>query len=352
MSDFEDYLDSCEQRSSPPPLSPRRVGIPSSPEMSTPEAADMRPDALGEPEGHNTSTPDEVSAAGPDTQTLEGAAKRPLGLLQYAETQAVAKKLKPEGKTELVKYATAAPATREVMQYAMLLHIAETLPATGKVAAGSWEIPTRVKKNIDKYAFRIVLSPTVAIYSGNPPLKTLMGLVSTKLWGLPKDVRSQDEKWDKLVDHARGCLTQRRSDVKGVIENSIGALGEKKTLDIVALCQKLATYGRVETNINITPQFCARIAYLRQRLQKHPKDSNYWKIVDVNLANMRAKAKNDPTKISKWFASILRDDRNLYGQGREITNEPSDEQKEIDHVLTSGEFVDIDLGAGEDGNDN
>ncbi|KIK78005.1 hypothetical protein PAXRUDRAFT_775181 [Paxillus rubicundulus Ve08.2h10] len=288
--------------------------------------------------------------------TLASGQKRQASALQFVDVHAFAKKLKPNDKAELAKFVAVSPTERTVMQHALLLQIVAAGPGGGSGSHTVWEVPKKAKKNLDKYAMRILLSTNLTRYKGSSPTKVLMGMVKTKNhWGLPTNVESQEDKWEKLLACARDCLTQRQSAIKYMVCPIIESLDSKTTQrDIVTLCTKLVNYGHFKTDIIVTPQLCARIAYLRASLKNLPRSSDYWKTVDDGLQKLHDKAKevNDPSIITKRFVTILKDDRTLYGSGKDIQKAiPSTSQKEIEDANNSGTFTNVPVGTDDNGDD-
>ncbi|EGO02632.1 hypothetical protein SERLA73DRAFT_70126 [Serpula lacrymans var. lacrymans S7.3] len=258
-----------------------------------------------EPEDQNTedinttsvpNTPAQRSSiVGLETHSI----KRPLLASQYIDIQALHKKLKPESKSELQKYAKASA-------YAILLQIAERGKALDMGQQG-WDMAKRV-----------------------------CGFATSRSWGYSAKLREEDEKWEKLVKCCQSRLTQRRSDIKGIIKE---ATESKK--DIVACCNRLATYGRFDSQVNITVQMYACVAFLHFALGQ---DGSFWKQVDITLQKVRDTHK-EPRKITKWFTKVLEDDRKKYGaRDTEKIGDASLEQAEINDTMASGSFVNIDVG--------
>ncbi|KIJ66643.1 hypothetical protein HYDPIDRAFT_166179 [Hydnomerulius pinastri MD-312] len=344
---FQDYLNGLDDRSSPSPQDSDPAELPqTSREESVPRENPLlgnnpvTPAPRTNPEGLDLSATSSTSAT---------AAKRRLSAVQFVDVYAFEKKLKPQEKGELVKFAKASDTERLIMQHAILLKLTSSGVGTGAAthAVLAWEVPDKIKKNIDKYVMRILLSPNLAKYFGNSPIQTLMGIIKTKShWGLPADVDLHEDKWDKLVAHVRNRFIQRRSDIKTQITLSFSP--QTKAQDIVTLCTKLAAYGNLGTDIVVTVQLCARVAYLRQCLKTNPKSPNYWKLVDSGLETLRTKAKesNDPAQLTKRFATILKDDRKVYGAGQDVHRAvPSESQNEIEEAISSGTYTSIAVGA-------
>ncbi|EGO04997.1 hypothetical protein SERLA73DRAFT_149290 [Serpula lacrymans var. lacrymans S7.3] len=236
------------------------------------------------------------------------------------------KKLKPESKQELLQFVKASAAEREIMQYALLLKVAEDPKRGGHGSAEAWE--ALLHKQIDKFAMHILLLANTASYIGAWPVKVLMGFVTSHLWGYP-GLYEDVEKWEMVVKYCCDCLTQHCSDIKEMILQAVD-----KNKDVIACCQKLPTYGQFKANVNITVQMCAQVAFIRMILELLTNEESFWLQVDQNLQ-----------KVTKWFAGVLEDDRMKCGIGNaERIIQASKDQTNIDTAISAGSFNNINLG--------
>ncbi|KAI0365427.1 hypothetical protein BV20DRAFT_982546 [Pilatotrama ljubarskyi] len=321
----------------------------------------------------------EVGRSNSDTYAWQA---RPGNLLQFAEREAAVHKLQGDTKAAFVKWTKASTAEREAAIGAMLFSIEaqlKTISLRGtsgstEVVAAPWTVPERIVKNINKYAICLLLSPNLAEYDGEGLVETLSSIVERKGWGLPDNLRKQDEeKWDCIVSCIRNHLTQRKSEIKKTLLQSVGmedpssrtvpaseatASGSasqhappghhaKPTWHIYQLCKHLTTaMGKksgINTNLTVTLEMCARIAFLRSQLVawvKYPyiKDrktgvvknysAHFYKFVDKGLEAFRAEGQGDPQKIHAYvtvymlfmayltfrslFVSTLREDQTFY----------------------------------------
>ncbi|EGO30783.1 hypothetical protein SERLADRAFT_404801 [Serpula lacrymans var. lacrymans S7.9] len=213
------------------------------------------------------------------------------------------KKLKPESKQELLQFVKASAAEREIMQYALLLKVAEDPKRGGHGSAEAWE--ALLHKQIDKFAMHILLLANTASYIGAWPVKVLMH-----------------------------C-----SDIKEMILQAVD-----KNKDVIACCQKLPTYGQFKANVNITVQMCAQVAFIRMILELLTNEESFWLQVDQNLQKVCGEH-NFPVKVTKWFAGVLEDDRMKCGIGNaERIIQASKDQTNIDTAISAGSFNNINLG--------
>lgn len=69
--------------------------------------------------------------------------------------------------------------------------------------------------------FSWYVQPASAL-QGVCPLTALQTIIEKKQVGLPENLRQQDEeKWAVLVGHARGILTNRKSEIKKAVRDII-----------------------------------------------------------------------------------------------------------------------------------
>ncbi|KAI1788975.1 hypothetical protein LXA43DRAFT_598561 [Ganoderma leucocontextum] len=323
-----------------------------------------------------------ISTLGPSASAL----KRRQDLTQYFEAQATQKRLKGHTKEEFRLFLKKSPDEREAIQAAwsceILQHFREAADQRVE-AASSWEVPPDVQKAINKYAIRLLLSPIIGEYDGNPILVHLLNLITTKQIGLPADLKTKDEaKWEKVVTWARHCLTQRKSEIKKAIFSScdvdevIPKDGVANTgVHIYTLSKHLiasvgSRSGGADTNATITVDMCARIAFLRSTARKFTRkkgfmktyDSSvtktvkYWAFVDNELGDLRSnRGQNNAVKVHKLLLQILKGDQQRFpAQANQAHNDvtetlknatPTDNQATVDTFLTNANPVGTALAA-------
>ncbi|KAI0816014.1 hypothetical protein BC628DRAFT_1414038 [Trametes gibbosa] len=160
-------------------------------------------------------------------------------LLQYADREIIAKKLRGESKDSFLKWCSAGSDECEVALGAMIFAIMD--------------------------AHRNFTRPQACI-------------VDKKQWGLPANLRRQDEeKWGVIISKARGFMINRKSDIKKALIASMGIVDSKSNktvaprvagkLHIYQLCKYLAgslgSKSQTNTNITVRIQLCTRVAFLR-----------------------------------------------------------------------------------------
>ncbi|KAH9920180.1 uncharacterized protein B0H18DRAFT_1122141 [Fomitopsis serialis] len=199
-----------------------------------------------------------------------------------------------------------------------------------------WEIPKRLWSEIEYYTYAVLCSPVLPTYvSGSYPVGVVLKIVSANPgWGYTPEVKNDKQKQEIVAERVRTRLTDRRSAIKTAILLSIGP--EKLTeLDAMHLTKpknaKTQPTPPVKLNIlqlaaevsglhrsapaKLTLELCARIAYLRRRLEKmlqdKPKNTDqYWKIVDKKLVELR---KGSAVEVSRMIQRGLREDQDMYG---------------------------------------
>ncbi|KZT08874.1 uncharacterized protein LAESUDRAFT_712495 [Laetiporus sulphureus 93-53] len=191
-----------------------------------------------------------------------------------------------------------------------MIKIAGRMDDLFTAGAEVWDILSHVLMNIDKYIIRLLLSSRVSAYNGTPILKLLLKIIERKRWGLkPSCIHDENGKWNKIITYAPDCLTQRKAEVKKLLDvsieddTSVNADSEKtyKGKNIIELCNALHQIGKklisTGTDVVVTPEMCARIALLRLVFLENPT-GKYWSAVDQTLANIRKKAGGKLNKVS------------------------------------------------------
>ncbi|KZT63470.1 hypothetical protein DAEQUDRAFT_741902 [Daedalea quercina L-15889] len=282
--------------------------------------------------------------------------------MQHLNAVAMANHLRPTARTMLRRYIEARNEEQQVMISGALLAIQQQLDATASVANDLWVLPDRVEMQITKYAIRILLSPDIVSYGKASPLHRLKAIILRKRFGLSPTLEDDDNgKLETVLDYARRCLTQRKSEAKKVITASykledIRSLSEVRALtegkNIVELCKALLKIGTKKvpsgTNINVTPQMCARVAFLRSVHFEHGRDDAYWHAVDKELISWREKANYNDAIFSVYMQQILERDRTLFPckQWKEVENaQQTTGQTEVDAALRTGDMTALDVEA-------
>ncbi|KAI0364662.1 hypothetical protein BV20DRAFT_983039 [Pilatotrama ljubarskyi] len=341
---------------------------PSAPTTGGDTSDDNNIDPLLHSSGSDIASSRELSRPNPDMIITTGHA-RPGNLFQYAEREAIAHGLQGDTKAAFIKWTKANAAEREAAVSAMLFSIEAQLkaltlgggsPGGNHAGAVPWTVPERISRNINKYAIRLLLSPNLAEYDGEGLVETLSKIVEQKGWGLPENMRKQDEdKWECIVACIRAHLTQRKSEIKKALLQSVGmddrtrlplqaepvASGSssqaapppghhvKPTWHIYQLCKYLTTaMGKksgINTDLVITLEMCARVAFLRKRSRvvawvKYPyiKDrktgivknysTRFYQFVDRGLEAFRTEGKGNRQKVHALFVGVLGEDQTFY----------------------------------------
>ncbi|KAH9922978.1 uncharacterized protein B0H18DRAFT_1120686 [Fomitopsis serialis] len=322
--------------------------------LDRPEDADVDMEPI-EPVQHSDR---EMSAIDPALRVPDALAalrertSHPRNQLQFLDPVASMFQLKGDAKVALRRFIEARNVEREVMAFGAMMSIKQLIESNTVVANELWTIPERVEAEIDKYAIRILFSPQIAAYDQGP-LDQLALIIKRKRWGLSATVdEDEDGKWDKLLHYARGRLTQRKSEMKKAIAASydrkeVLATEDDSPLssghDIVKLCKSLLKIGTKKipsgTNINVTPQFCTRIAFLRSVHFEHGSVETYWKHADDELMKVRKDLDYEDDALSYFMTQVLKRDRQLFPcKNWEHVDriKASVSQTEIDQVLQTG----------------
>ncbi|KAI0816032.1 hypothetical protein BC628DRAFT_1424308 [Trametes gibbosa] len=260
-------------------------------------------------------------------------AKRSANLVQYADREVASKRLKGEAKDNFVKWCSVGPDEREAAVGAMLFCLTDTLRVLKmpRAMVTGWEAPSSVLRNMNKYAIRLLLSPSLAEYHGDGVVDTLMTIVDRKQFGLPANLRREnDEKWAVLVREARDIMTQRKSEIKKAIYASMnldpqtgllktsthskhGAVDGKQP--IYHFCNYLTTSlgskSKINTNLMVTVELCTRVAFLRATTREFIKNpvvkevksdtiknytTRFWDFVDNALDALRKESQDEDGK--------------------------------------------------------
>ncbi|KAH9828832.1 uncharacterized protein C8Q71DRAFT_863688 [Rhodofomes roseus] len=272
--------------------------------------------------------------------------------MRFLEPVANMFRLKGEAKAILRHFIEAPSEEREIILLGAVMSVKQAVESNTVVANELWTVSDRLETEIDKYAIRILLSPEIKTYDQGP-LDQLATIIKRKRWGLSATIEHDDDgKWDKVLGVARGRLTQRKSEIKKAVGDSYDAkevasaeddVPMSKGQNIIGLCKVLQKIGIKKipsgTNINMTPQFCARIAFLRSVHFEHGTSDSFWKQVDEELISTRKEAKYDNHIFSYHMTQVLERDRKLFPCLNWNTidkNMPSTSQSEVDQVLQTG----------------
>jgi len=259
-------------------------------------------------------------------QTSRGRKRPQSDCSQYALTAGRELKLKKTSQTELVSLSKLASEEREIWVAGHMLKLMERMDMLQPPNA-IFVLPKSLEQKIDSYAFLLIMSPKIAAYvQDDVPTKLLHKLIDIHPeWGLPADAKNEKHKMDVVTKRVQNKLTDRRHDVKKMINASLIIENPDDTVaadtpskptklkksDIVNLCQALINIYKPAA-LKVTVQMCARIAFLRAVLTENPNSSRYWEIVDNNLERVRKDCAGDKNKISKAFYQVLGHDRTQY----------------------------------------
>ncbi|KIK01626.1 hypothetical protein K443DRAFT_6804, partial [Laccaria amethystina LaAM-08-1] len=199
--------------------------------------------------------------------------------------------------------------------------------------------------NINNYALAVLLSVKISAYKGNIPRNHILDIIKKYRTDLPPGIKHDYGSWEKIKTQVSYVLTQLRSKIKKIINQSI-----LSNQNIFALAQQIVK----DTPCRPTVQLCAQVAIMasvvffscqlpsdipRQRkVHRECEGSDrYWNRIDDRLEFIRKTADSSATKVSKAFNAILKADRELYGadDDYEIKDTPLDEfQQRVDDVVT------------------
>ncbi|OJT10832.1 hypothetical protein TRAPUB_12644 [Trametes pubescens] len=319
-------------------------------------------------------------------------------LVQYADREVAAKRLKGDAQEGFVKWCSAGPDEREAALGAMLFSLLDTLRTVAKPQPGvaTWQPSDRALRNMNKWAIRLLLSPSLAEYDGDGVVDVLMNIVEKKQIGLPENLRQQDEeKWAVLVGHARGILTNRKSEIKKAIYASMnldaktgalkttthkrnGAVDGKQPIYHFTkyLADTLGSKSKATTNITVTIQLCTRMAFLRLCTREFIKNTwakdlksgetknfaaHFWAFIDnsldvfrdmskrvyTNEATGTTTSKEDTLIMHQLFVDVLHEDQSMFPSSPTSTHKnvltsliavkASDGQTELDRFVITGD---------------
>ncbi|KZT18757.1 hypothetical protein NEOLEDRAFT_1173404 [Neolentinus lepideus HHB14362 ss-1] len=186
----------------------------------------------------------------------------------------------------------------------------------------AWTMQETLKKKIDVYSAAIILSPKLSAYvTGNVARDTLVQVLKRHpSWGFTQEVREAPAQNDAVLALISAKLTDRRYSVKKMIADSLGTASEdseyarrNNSVDIITLCNMLATKVFKRAKVVVTVPMCGRIAFLRQVYYEHPDAGDkYWSTMDRCLREFREKFP-DEARLSSAIGLILTQDRKVYG---------------------------------------
>ncbi|RXW17925.1 hypothetical protein EST38_g7928 [Candolleomyces aberdarensis] len=236
-------------------------------------------------------------------------------------------RLKKGDENSVLRFAQLSSPQQRITVYAELRSLSE-LVARIKPGQAVFTVPDSLVRRIERYSFTVLVSPTCQLYiKDDSPFKLILShLESNPQWGLTEDIRNTTAQYAAVKSRLRKALTNRRNVLKTLMKTSLGhdkeaaASKEPGTQDILQLCEAIIASGAstVPTVPKVSLQMLARFALLRKILEKcltNPAMKNsedYWNLVDKNLKAMRER-KDTPKRISEFFAHVLEEDYDLYG---------------------------------------
>ncbi|KAJ7488708.1 hypothetical protein B0H11DRAFT_1070290 [Mycena galericulata] len=181
-------------------------------------------------------------------------------------------------------------------------------------AESVYHIPMKLQGKIDMLSFLVLVDPTVPAYLTKEVLlkRVQAHLEKNPTWGWTAEVKGDKSKTKQLIKRIRSKLTHGRSDIKTLLEKSIGTVDEDKVRhdhkDLYALTAQIVALGsRLTPDIKVSLDLCVRVAVLRAKVQKYP-GPDFWTKVDDSLARTRLQKNNDPDRISEVFARFYEAD--------------------------------------------
>ncbi|KIJ98098.1 hypothetical protein K443DRAFT_104466, partial [Laccaria amethystina LaAM-08-1] len=189
---------------------------------------------------------------------------------------------------------------------------------TFQSAAPPFQISEELKTNINNYVLPVVLSVKISAYKGNIPHNHILDIIKKYHTDLPPGIEHDYGSWEKIKTQVSYALTQLRSKVKKIINQSI-----LSNQNIFALAQQI---------VKDTP--CRPTRKVHRECEGSDR---YWNRIDDRPQFIRKTADSSATKVSKAFNAILKADRELYGADNDykIKDTPLDEfQQRVDVVVT------------------
>ncbi|KIJ31526.1 hypothetical protein M422DRAFT_53342 [Sphaerobolus stellatus SS14] len=373
MSDISRFIQQACQSSPPPPERsvPNGDPFPSENNSSTldrdtsPSPSPFRP----QPPSTMTSTPNPLNSMaidprlgeGPPPQTpvqtlgrsqegLTASQSRKRGGIEEHVDKVIreigTKRLKTASQEKFRMIARKSTPEREAFCIGALISLLDGPGISGEITAAQWEAPKALKTGMAKHSLLILLSPSLGVYLGDELTNILMATVrrNLKTWGLSENFeKAHQDRWEIIWKLAQEVLTQKRSDIKSVIQKHCASQDkDRNTLQaqsITKLCKALCGLVKVGL-LTSTLAMAARWAFIRQIyiLEKGDKKLDFWPNVNAGLAEARKQAQNDPIKLNKIFGRCLEQDQKENGDdagGISFTMEGNTEQQEYEKLLTA-----------------
>ncbi|KAJ6542407.1 hypothetical protein B0H10DRAFT_2203345 [Mycena sp. CBHHK59/15] len=221
------------------------------------------------------------------------------------------KRLRVEQATEVSLLLHDAPAIRHAKLLANIFYVSNQIGSI-VTAAPAYEVSPGLAKNIHNYAAAILLSSKIGAYKGSIPTNTLLNILKKHRFDLPPGIENNPADLAKLVAATQEAFTQLRAKFKKALLASLKANKNDKDIAPDAQHQNIfkLTLSFVDgTQCTVTVELCARVALMRQ-IFLQDSGPKYWDKLDASLAAIRAQAKGNAKKITKYvflfvFPSIL-----------------------------------------------
>ncbi|KAH8107678.1 hypothetical protein BXZ70DRAFT_903157 [Cristinia sonorae] len=263
------------------------------------------------------------TADNPPSQTsgvaVAGAKRRGEDLTQYATKAARRQKLKSASEKQVVAFAAASPAEREVWMAAMIIKVIDSVE-TIQSGEAQTKLSATLYDKIETYSSKIILCPSLTRYR-DEPTKIIIGILERHpRWGLTPEVKDNKASFDPILSRAQTRLTERRGELKSLLTASLSkeSRGATNIVDLVQRAINKMIKGSkvsIAVDVKVNLQMCARFAFLRKVLVES-NGTSFWQVVDEQLKSLREKcdeAPNGDALKSQFFKLVLEEDLRQYG---------------------------------------
>ncbi|KAK1221491.1 hypothetical protein PQX77_015697 [Marasmius sp. AFHP31] len=271
---------------------------------------------------------------------------RSRNLVERITRYATRKRLRPDQVSEVEKFVHEEEAVQRAKLYVEAL-ATQNLVDNIITQQPAYTVSKDLKKNIDSYAWAIILSTTIRTYKGSGPVEHLSTILKRLRFDMPAGIEHNPANWEKVTNAVESALTQVRSTIKKAIRASVTQpavkkkdgkkttehepLAPAKSQNILELTQHLVT----KTQLTPSAALCARIAFMRAIWFKDSSET-FWDTLDNSLVQIYKKADDDEKKVRKAFEACLNKDRRTYGvdNGYKIPDNGSNFQRDVDDMVT------------------
>ncbi|KAJ7737210.1 hypothetical protein B0H14DRAFT_3516346 [Mycena olivaceomarginata] len=192
---------------------------------------------------------------------------------------------------------------REALSTLYLLSVNEKLEASAANQTATWEVSATLKKCIRKYAWALLLLPTIHYYAGTVEDAIIVAMTSSNVPDVPDADGPEHAVFLGRVGHE---VTNGRYAMKKRI---IASLTDKELENIAKLAEDLLHYtdGKVRPTLGLY----MRLAFIRSHLARKHGEKEFWYKVDDELETFR---KGGPGMLLSSLEVIYDDDIEEHGK--------------------------------------